>query len=248
MLKRVVIPEYGPFVFGRINSGVQPLSVPKLDALPIKRAGAPLDHNAIRLAAKSLFPVYGAEEDDLGNSRYGDCTAAGMLHAAAILQAIKGGPWRRPNRADALLLYAQVTNPHFVLATGANDNGADLVTVINHVGNQGAYLDGSFKIRGARAVDATNADAVKAALDQFHILYMGAGLPQAWIPRGAVSKVWDVAGPMVPTNGHCTIAYDYNDQGVQIDTWGHFVTVTWAALAAYWGDEAGGELYTFEAE
>lgn len=253
-LHRIIVPNYGPFVFGRRRSnlredGFTPSAPPFVaPSSPILRVGRTFDHNAIRDAATHLVPIYGAEEDALGNQRFGDCTCAGMLHAAALLQAIFSYKvWRRPTQADALALYARVTNPPFDLRTGANDNGADLVTVMDVVAAGGAYSDGSFKIKDPLAVDATNQAEVKAAIDAHRVLYMGAALPSAWLPANGkpVAKVWDVAGPGNPDDGHCTLTYDYNDQGVQINTWGEFVTITWAALAAYYSNEAGGELYTF---
>jgi hypothetical protein len=246
MLKRITIPGYGPFVFGRKAPLLRtaPSFVPPLKALP--RATV-LDHNAIKDAAQTLHPIYRAEEDILGNDAVGNCADAAMFHIAAILQALKGGVWRLPTATDALQLYSKTTTPPFNIQTHANDNGSDLGQVMAYVEKYGAYRDGSFKITSPVAVDATNPASVKAALDKHRCLYMGACLADTWIPKGPlVARVWDVAGDPDQEDGHCTAAYGYNDQGVQIMTWGQFVTVTWAALAVYWGASAGGELYAFD--
>jgi hypothetical protein len=246
-LKKILIPGYGPFVFGRKPTLVRtaPSFVPP-GLRPFPRAVS-MSHDAIRDAAQTLHPIYKAEEDIDGNDAVGDCTGAAMMHIGAILQALKGGMWRLPTATDALQLYSKTTNPPFNIQTRANDNGADLGTVMRYVEKFGAYPDGSFKITPPVAVDATNPAQVKAALDKHRILYMGAALADAWIPTTPqVAKVWDVAGDPDPNDGHCTAAYDYNDQGVQINTWAQFVTVTWAALAKYWGAQAQGELYAFD--
>jgi hypothetical protein len=254
MLKRVVIPGYGPFVFGRKETPIKTAPSFVLPTSSSSRVVSPVlsgvCHDAIQAAAQTLHPIYRAEEDADGNNAVGDCTAAAMMHIGAILQALKGGKgglWRLPTASDALQLYSKTTNPPFNIQTRANDNGADLGTVLAYVEKFGAYPDGTFKITPPVSVDATNQTQVKAALDKHRILYMGAALADAWIPTGpTVAKVWDVAGPPDEDDGHSTAAYDYNDQGVQINTWGCFVTVTWAALAKYWGAQAGGELYAFD--
>jgi hypothetical protein len=246
-LKKIWIPDYGHFVFGRKETLIKtaPLFVPPAKAL--SRAIS-LSHDAIKDAAQTLHPIYRAEEDILANDIVGDCADAAMLHIAAIKQALnKGKLWRLPTASDSLLLYSKTTTPPFNVSTRANDNGSDLGQVMAYVAKFGAYPDGSFKITSPVEVDATNEFQVKAALDKYRILYMGAALADAWIPKGpSVAKVWDVAGDPDQDDGHCTAAYDYNDQGVQINTWGQFVTITWAALAKYWGASAGGELYAFD--
>ena len=82
---------------------------------------------------------------------------------------------------------------------------------------------------------------------------LGVELPAAWVAKSEPSEkrltVWDVAGDPDPVeNGrkHCIVAYGYNAQGVLIDTWGMFGTITWAALAKYCSGESG-ELYTIVA-
>jgi hypothetical protein len=245
MLKKVMIEGYGPFVFGRKPTLLRtvPSFVPP--AKPSPRAVS-FAHDAIADAAQTLHPIYRAEEDIDGNNAVGDCTSAAFMHIGAILQALKGTKvWRLPTASDALQLYSKTTTPPYNLVTRANDNGADLGTVMAYVEKFGAYPDGTFKITAPVAVDATNPAQVKAALDKHRILYMGAALANAWV-QGPVAKVWDIAGPPDDDDGHCTMAYDYNDQGVQINSWGFFITVTWAALAKYWGAQAGGELYAFD--
>lgn len=244
MLKRVEIPNYGPFVFGRKRSVVPP-ETPVFKTPSVRIVRAALDINAIRAAAKSLKPIYRAEEDILANGNFGDCTCAGAHHIQAILTAISHpNDWRLPTAMDALWTYSRVTQPPFNIATGANDGGADLITVLDFWKANGVFSDGTGKIKSYAAVDPTNQDAIRAAIATNRNLYMGAELPSAWLKA---PPVWDVAGPSVPEDGHCVITYDANDQGVQIDSWGQFFTITWAALAKYFSASAGGEVYTVTA-
>jgi hypothetical protein len=100
-------------------------------------------------------------------------------------------------------------------------------------------------IAGWANVDATNETEVKQMVYLFEGGMFGLELPDAWIKPfpSANGFVWDVAGPPNPANGHCVIACGYNDQGVHIDSWGLFGTMTWAAVAKYASTLGEGELH-----
>lgn len=238
-------PKFGRKVSVATGNGP---SLKLKDFLKADAAPAPPAHGDYIKSASA--PVYAASENILGNDQYGDCTCAGMMHILNILRANNqaAGAWKEAAREDALALYSRVTTPPFIqLPIGSlNDNGADLQTVLSVVQKNGAYSDGTGKITAYASVDATNKEEVKQALYLFGNLYMGVGLPDAWVnPMPQKSGfTWGVNGSADPNNGHCVIAYGYNDEGVFIDTWGEFGTVTWEALAAYFSAAAGGELYT----
>ena len=193
-------------------------------------------------------PIWSAEENVLGNDQYGDCTCAGMLHIMNQLRANNqaANAWRVATREDALALYSRVTSPPFVPGpVPLNDNGADLPTVLNVVQQHGAYSDGTGKISGYVAIDASKPEEIKQALYLFGNLYMGLGLPDAYVnpfPSGN-GFVWDVNGSSNPNQGHCIVSFGYNENEARIDTWGLLGGMTFAALAAYLTANAGGEMY-----
>ena len=191
-------------------------------------------------------PIYASTEDVLGNATYGDCTCAGAGHILDILRANVTSPWRPSTTADALAFYSRVTMPPFNPLIPLTDTGADENTVLSVWQQQGFFADGTGKIAAWASVDPTNVEECKQAIYLFGNLYLGIELPDAWVnptPSGS-GFVWDVAGDPDPNNGHCIIAYGANDQGVFVDSWGMYGTVTWAALAKYFTQEANGDCFT----
>ena len=81
----------------------------------------------------------------LGNDKWGNCTCCAALKIQAIFDCAAGREWRMPTLEDALWLYSQVTVPPFNSETGANDNGAELQTVLNFWQKNGIYKDGHGK-------------------------------------------------------------------------------------------------------
>lgn len=242
-LKKVIIPNYGPYIFGRIKpktvSSAKPYIRPSvhLPSIP-SRPG----ENLIKQAAEKLYPVYAAEEDILSNDVLADCTCAGILHGLAIDYAIKG-TWIRPTAPDSEWLYSQVTKPPFNIKTRANDNGACLEDVLNFAKTNGVYSDGRAKIKDFSAVRAFMYNDVKAALRAYGWLYCGACLPDHWLGD---TKWWGIEGVPNEANGHCFIVYGSNDIGPFVNSWGKFIQMTWGAFEAYCSESSGGEVYSVE--
>jgi hypothetical protein len=90
--------------------------------------------------------------------------------------------------------------------------------------------------------------AVKTAIWLFGNVLFGANLLTAWVNAMGSMKsgfTWDVGGAVDANSGHAFMAYDWNANGVLIDTWGMFGTLTWKALAAFAATAAGGSLFCF---
>lgn len=187
---------------------------------------------------------YSSPEDTLqsnllGNDTNGDCTIAAAFHIAGTMIANAGAPIPLGlNAAAAVKLYYQLT--------GGPDTGLDEQLVWNYWQTYGLLPDGSHKIVGRGGVVATDPTEVKTAIWLFENLYFGMSLPDDWInpPPSGSGFVWDVAGDPDPDNGHAFQGYGYSAVGVLINTWGMLGTMTWAALAKYGTQAAGGDLAT----
>jgi hypothetical protein len=243
MLATIHIHGFGPYVCGRIPSK-RAQDVPRFSSAPRLLASLGVtDVNSIREAAKSMHPIYASIGNMLGNDKYGNCTAVAGQKIQAIFDCAAGRQWRMPTLADALWTYSQTTNPPFNPATGANDGGAELETVLSFWQSHGLFQDGYGKIKAAQAVDATNKAEVIAALEANGVLYAGCLLPAAIENIRGTGFMWPMLGPPVPTLGHCTLIYGHNDIGVFVSTWGMEGTITWEAFAYYFGGKTG-EIYT----
>ena len=231
MLKRVEIPGFGPYVCGRKKSELH--IVPRFTASAQPQVTH--DVNAIREAAKSLKPIYAAVENMLGNEKWGNCTCCAALKIQAIFDCAAGREWRMPTLADALWLYSQVTVPPFNSETGANDNGAELQTVLNFWQSHGLYADDHGKIKAAYAIDGKNKAQVIDALETNGVLYAACDLPKAWENIQGTGFTWPMDGAPDPDAGHCTYIYGHNETGVFDGTWGMEGTILGDALAYYFG-------------
>jgi len=176
------------------------------------------------------------------NDQLGDCVIAGGYHILAVETGNATGTPFHATPAQILADYSAIGG--YVPGDPSTDNGCNLSTAIDYWTKKG-FANGT-KLLGAISLNARSQNDVKAACYLFENLKFGIALPDAWIapfPSGN-GFVWDVAGPANPNNGHDVIAYGYDARGVLIDSWGMKGLITWAAVAAYAGPSAGGELYS----
>jgi hypothetical protein len=187
------------------------------------------------LAAAALSEIY-------MNDQLGDCVIAGGYHVVGVEtgNADGGRPFLATN--DQILAdYSAIGG--YVPGDSSTDNGCDEETALNYWTQHG-FANGT-KLHGFLAIDATNMQEVQQAMFLFENLFFGVELPDSWISPfpSASGFVWDVGSPD-PENGHCFVGVGYNDQGVQIDSWGLIGTVTWAAVASLCVSGGGGQLFT----
>lgn len=169
--------------------------------------------------------------DILGNDQLGDCTAAGALHMIEVVSNLGGAPVTF-QRADAIAFYEATTgyNP----ADPSTDQGGDEYTVLGYLRDHGTDGKGANAIAGFVAVDPQSSpDFLRSVAYNFGALYFGAELFDAWIGVGD-GGVWDVVRGAAPdqNDGHCFVMVGATADGIIVDTWGRFILITWAAIAA----------------
>jgi hypothetical protein len=174
------------------------------------------------------------------NDQLGDCVIAGYYHVKGVLSGNAGSLF------DATT--AQVTADYsaiggYVPGRPGTDQGCDEQTALGYWTSTGDQ--GGTKLLGWLGVDATNTLLLQQAVWLFENLYFGVELPDKWVnPMPQTSGfVWDVAGRPDPGYGHCIAGLGATTQGIQVATWGMIGTVTYAALAEYMIQNAGGECY-----
>ena len=175
------------------------------------------------------------------NDSLGDCVIAGGYHILGVWTGNATGTPFHATGAQIIADYGPIGG--YVPGDASTDNGCQLQDAIKYWTQHG-FANGT-KLLGSVSVNARSVNDVKAVCFLTETLKFGVGLPDAWVdpfPRGN-GFVWDVAGPANPNHGHDFIAYGFNAQGVLIDSWGLRGLITWAAVAAYAGPSANGELY-----
>ena len=181
--------------------------------------------------------------DPAGNDTVGDCTCAAMAKLSVAWSHNAGDMAYWPSMTPlAIGLYERATgyNP----ADPNTDQGAELTDILTFVQKNGVDTAGRGKGVQWVSVDATKPDEVAKAIDIFGGVYTGVNLSPDWLNNPVEGGVWDVGAPGNPMYGHCVAAFDFNEQGVIINSWGLFITVTWSAFARYWAANAGGEVFT----
>lgn len=184
-------------------------------------------------AAASLAQIY-------DNDRLGDCVIAGCAHIVGVETANAG---REFIATDEQIIRDYERIGGYRPNDPSTDGGCDEVAAIKSWKHHGC-VDGT-KIAGAIAVDGACALHVQQAFMLFENLMFAVELPDAWIENEPSESgfVWDVEGPPNPSQGHCVVGVGYNADGVIISTWGMLGIMTWAAVATYAVESAGGALY-----
>ena len=197
-------------------------------------------------AAPSLLDLSGLAMACLiqvfGNNILGDCVIAGKGHVDGVWTGnANGGSPFIASEAQIEYQYGKIGG--YVPGNPATDQGCNMQTALNWwVQNPGA--DGN-KLEAWLGGSPANVPLTMSCVDLCEHTYLGMALPDAWISPfpSANGFVWDVAGNPDPSNGHCIMAYGYNSQGLLICSWGLLGVLTWAALAKYCNNNAGGEMY-----
>ena len=89
---------------------------------------------------------------------------------------------------------------------------------------------------------STDAALVKSCLWLFGGLYFGIECDDSFTQISGDGFTWGTGTPD-PNNGHCVVGAGATPSGVLINTWGMIGTFTWAAVAQFCADSAGGNLF-----
>lgn len=167
-----------------------------------------------------------------GNDSIGNCTICAAAHLEQDWCALTGRKFGI-TQDDIDAAYKAVC-PEWNKRTGEGDNGADLLTVLNHWRQNGI---GPSKIYAFAEVNHQNIAEMKLAARWFIGLYAGIMMPLAWqhmnrwdIPESGMDE-----GQGVPNTwgGHCVSFNKTNGGGMQAITWGQKQGVTWNGAISY---------------
>jgi hypothetical protein len=179
-------------------------------------------------------PSHGLTADHFGkvgdwglytNDQYGVCGPTSVANSRKLVTRYLAGVEQSPTLSDVYDLYRRAGNPNFDPQTGTDDNGVDMPTMLS------AVLDGG--IAGTKgvayaAVDTSNLDEVRAAIDIFGFLLLGCDLEtaqNAQTDRG----LWDYrrSGDW---GGHAVLAGAYTSArhgaDISVITWARVVGTT----------------------
>jgi hypothetical protein len=167
----------------------------------------------------------------MDNNVIGDCTCAGAGHAI-MCWTNSIGELFIPQESSIVQLYSSVTG--YDPITRANDRGAVCTSILDYWRDNG--IEGH-KILAYVNLDYTNVSLVKSAIYLFELIYIGIRMPLSAQEQLGNWTVTDpsLTGPSTPGSwgGHCVIVVGYDDEGLDLITWGERYRMTWEFFSTY---------------
>lgn len=163
----------------------------------------------------------------LANDTVGDCTCAAAGHHE-MCWLVNNGITFDPTDQQVLAAYSAITGYNPI--TGANDNGATCLDVLNYWRKTGiaGHTIGAFA-----QIALTNHTQVKQAVWLFGGAYIGVALPIS--AQG--QKTWKVTtGPDAEPGswgGHCVPVIHYTSTYLYFVSWGSVYKMTWGFWSKY---------------
>jgi len=167
----------------------------------------------------------------MGNDKIGLCTCAALGHMLQAESAALGSEYTVPD-ATVIAAYSAITG--YDPETGANDNGAVELDVLNWFRQNGF---GGKSLLAYAAVNPLNHDHSKLTIWQFCGAYIGLALPVSAQEQLDDGRPWDVVrgpnGIAGSWGGHAVPVIGYDDKYVTCVTWGQLQKMTWAFWDKY---------------
>src|SRR5579863_2662085 len=186
-------------------------------------------------ASFDLTAKVGASWGMMDNDQIGDCTCAAAGHLLMEWTANAGKKMFTPTDKQIVAAYSAITgyNP----TTGANDNGAVEIDVLNYWRQSGIA---GHKIGAYVATEPANHNDIMDAVCVFEGCYIGLGLPISAQAQVQNHQPWSVppggtTGDGAPGSwgGHAVPIVAYDARGVTCVTWGALQVMTWTFWEAY---------------
>jgi hypothetical protein len=171
----------------------------------------------------------------MDNDDIGDCTCAAAGHLLMEWTENASKKMFTPTDQQIIAAYSAITgyNP----ATGANDNGAVEVDVLNYWRQQGIA---GHKITAYVSLEPSNHNHVMDSVYIFGGCYIGLQLPISAQAQVQNHQPWSVPpggttgdGKPGSWGGHAVPVMAYDAQGVTVVTWGALQIMTWSFWEAY---------------
>jgi hypothetical protein len=173
------------------------------------------------------------------NDVLGDCVIAMILHGLGNVLAASGQPVFIASDTQVDTLYGQCGYN----GNENTDEGCDETQVAQNMTALNSFPNGA-NLLGFLGFDATDETLFKQMLWLFGGIYVGFGIPKAYINMMNTMQngfVWSLAGPAIASNGHAILICDYNADGGIAATWAMTGTWEWDAITYYCVQPQGGQ-------
>ncbi|MGC2171598.1 MAG: hypothetical protein WA623_09450, partial [Candidatus Sulfotelmatobacter sp.] len=165
----------------------------------------------------------------MDNDQIGDCTCAAAGHLIMEWTANAQSEMFTPSDQQIVAAYSAITGYNPV--TGANDNGAQEIDVLNYWRQQGIA---GRQIQAFMALEPGNHAHVMDGVWIFGGCYIGLALPKSAQAQTQNHQPWSVpssgtSGDGAPGSwgGHAVPVVAYDSRSLTVVTWGALQTMTW---------------------
>lgn len=158
------------------------------------------------------------------NSKYGVCGPCSVANSRRLITARLKGKMETPSQDDVFDLYRRSGNPNFDPATGADDNGVNMQTMLDAVLKGGI---GGVKCLGYARVNASSVEELEAAVALFGSVNFGVLLETAQQSQ-TDHGTWDYQRSPV-WGGHAVLGGAYRSspsEQIDVITWAQRVHMT----------------------
>jgi hypothetical protein len=170
----------------------------------------------------------------MDNDQLGDCTCAAAGH---LIMEWTANASKMVTPPDSAIVQAYSAITGYNPTTGANDNGAVELDVLNYWRQTGIA---GHKIEAFVALEPSNKIHVMDGIWIFGGCYIGLALPKTAQAQTSNQQVWSVppsgtGGDGAPGSwgGHAVPVVAYDSRGLTVVTWGALQTMTWGFWEAY---------------
>lgn len=179
-------------------------------------------------------PAHGVISDHLsrvtdwglyGNDQYGDCGPTAVANSRKLTTRYLAATEESPAQDDVFDLYRRSGNPGFDPSTDTDDNGVVMADMLSAVVKGGI---GGTRAVAYAAVDTSNLDEVRAAIDIFGFVLLGVDLDTAQQAQ-TDAGLWDYKRSP-EWGGHAVLCGSYTSaargRDLGVVTWAEVVGVT----------------------
>jgi hypothetical protein len=156
-----------------------------------------------------------------GNDKFGVCGPTSVANSVREVSYRLTGKMVVPTQEGVYALYRQSGNPKFDPATGADDNGVDMVTMLNALMQHG--IDGIKPLCWCK-VGVGNEELLKAAVAVVGQQLYGVDLQKAQQGQTDAGK-WSYS-PSADWGGHAILGGAYGGGFISVVTWAQVVEMT----------------------
>ena len=186
-------------------------------------------------ATCDLTQKVGSSWGMMDNDQIGDCTCAAAGHLLMEWTANAGKKMFTPTDKQIVAAYSAITGYNPV--TGANDNGANEIDVLNYWRQTGIA---GHKIGAYAATEPSNHTYIMDAVYVFEGCYIGLQLPISAQAQTQNHQPWSVPpggttgdGKPGSWGGHAVPVVAYDARSLTVVTWGALQVMTWSFWDAY---------------